>query len=70
MAAFDTPRTLTGGLLSFGRLSSFVTRAGGAAFAWNDVRATRRSLDALSDAELDDIGLCRGDIERVARRDW
>lgn len=35
--------------------------------AWNDARVTRRELNRLSDRELDDIGLCRGDIERVAR---
>ncbi|WGW05804.1 DUF1127 domain-containing protein [Tropicibacter oceani] len=36
--------------------------------AWNDARLTRKSLGALTDRELDDIGLCRGDIEEVARR--
>ncbi|MFV0301630.1 MAG: DUF1127 domain-containing protein [Paracoccus sp. (in: a-proteobacteria)] len=36
--------------------------------AWNDTRVTRNSLSRLSDHELNDIGLCRGDIERVARR--
>ena len=35
--------------------------------AWNDTRVTRRELGRLSDRELDDIGLCRGDIERIAR---
>ncbi len=35
--------------------------------AWNDARVTRRELSRLSDRELDDIGLCRGDIERIAR---
>ena len=35
--------------------------------AWNDTRMTRRELSRLSDRELDDIGLCRGDIERIAR---
>ncbi len=34
---------------------------------WNDSRVTRRELSRLSDRELDDIGLCRGDIERIAR---
>ena len=34
---------------------------------WNDARVTRRELSRLSDRELDDIGLCRGDIERIAR---
>lgn len=28
-------------------------------------RATRRALEQLSDSELDDIGLCRGDIYRL-----
>ncbi|WP_299843322.1 DUF1127 domain-containing protein [uncultured Paracoccus sp.] len=36
--------------------------------AWNDTRVTRNSLSRLSDHELNDIGLCRGDIERIARR--
>ncbi len=35
--------------------------------AWNDARITRRELSALTDRELTDIGLTRGDIERVAR---
>lgn len=35
--------------------------------AWKDTRVTRRELSRLSDRELDDIGLCRGDIERIAR---
>ena len=35
--------------------------------AWNDTRVTRRELSRLSDRELDDIGLCRGDMERIAR---
>lgn len=35
--------------------------------AWNDNRVTRRELSRLSDRELDDIGLCRGDIEQALR---
>lgn len=34
---------------------------------WADVRETRKQLNALTDRELADIGLVRGDIERVAR---
>ncbi len=30
--------------------------------AWNDARLTRNALGKLSDSELDDIGLSRGDI--------
>lgn len=32
-----------------------------------EARQTRRELSRLSDRELADIGLARGDIERVAR---
>ena len=35
--------------------------------SWRETRVTRRELGRLSDRELDDIGLCRGDIERIAR---
>ena len=35
---------------------------------WNDVRRTRAVLSKLSDRELSDIGLCRGDIEDVAQK--
>ena len=35
--------------------------------AWNDARTTRRELNSLSDRELNDIGLARGDIERLVR---
>lgn len=34
---------------------------------WNDARTTRNSLNRLSDRELSDIGLSRGDIDNVAR---
>jgi len=33
--------------------------------AWNDQRVTRKSLSRLTDRELDDIGLVRGDIETL-----
>ena len=39
----------------------------GAAIAWNDARVTRKSLSTLSDHELDDLGLVRGDIEDIAK---
>lgn len=35
--------------------------------AWNDARVTRRELNSLSDRELNDIGVSRGDIEGIAR---
>ena len=36
--------------------------------AWNDQRVTRKALSQLSDRELDDIGICRGDIARISAR--
>lgn len=36
--------------------------------AWNDARVTRNALSKLTDRELDDIGLSRGDIDMIASR--
>ncbi len=33
--------------------------------AWNDARKTRKALSRLTDRELDDIGLSRGDIMNI-----
>ncbi|MFV0386618.1 DUF1127 domain-containing protein [Paracoccus sp. (in: a-proteobacteria)] len=37
--------------------------------SWQEARITMRELSDLSDRELADIGLCRGDIVRIARGD-
>jgi uncharacterized protein YjiS (DUF1127 family) len=63
MSAIDMNR-MGAGTHSTGALARILERL----TAWNDVRVTRNSLSRLSDHELNDIGLCRGDIERVARR--
>lgn len=66
MAAFDTSRpTYAAGQF---RLGSFAASLFGAIISWNDARVTRKALQTLTDRELDDIGLCRGDIETVASR--
>jgi uncharacterized protein YjiS (DUF1127 family) len=62
MAVFETNRSE-----AVGGLGSVVARMVSALNGWNETRVTRRELSRLSDRELDDIGLCRGDIERVAR---
>ncbi|MCL7463722.1 MULTISPECIES: DUF1127 domain-containing protein [Paracoccaceae] len=62
MSAYDTHRVLT----RSGR-PGFVTKLVAAILAWNDARVTRAALMKLSDRELDDIGISRGDIARVAR---
>ncbi|WP_407673954.1 DUF1127 domain-containing protein [Paracoccus methylovorus] len=50
-----------------GGLSQVVARLIATVVAWNDARITRRELNSLSDRELADIGVTRGDIERIAR---
>lgn len=45
----------------------FGARILGALSNWQATRQTRNELNRLTDRELDDIGLCRGDIERIAR---
>ena len=35
---------------------------------WNEARRTRNALARLTDHELDDIGLTRGDIDAIGRR--
>lgn len=63
MAAFETNRPVAGGALLGGRASAVFVHAFAAVAAWNDARVTRNALGKLSDRELDDIGLCRGDID-------
>lgn len=47
---------------------SFVASAIAALREWNDARITRKALSRLSARELDDIGLCYGDIDAIAAR--
>lgn len=61
MAATHYSRPLAGGHHIRGRFHRMM-----AAFvAWNDARATRKALSQLSDRQLDDIGLIRGDIDGI-----
>lgn len=68
MALYDTTRAPSGGRSLTGRLSAMVASLASGLISWNDARVTRNSLAQLSDRELDDIGLTRGDIEEVAER--
>ena len=67
MAAIETSRTAPLGAVSLFRSVEFVTGIFAAVSDWNDARVTRNSLHKLSDRELDDIGLCRGDIELLGQ---
>lgn len=65
MAAFDTthPARDAHGFVS--RIAFPFTALVQGVLDWNDARATRVSLQKLSDRELDDIGLSRSEIETV-----
>ncbi|MCA3511011.1 MAG: DUF1127 domain-containing protein [Rhodobacter sp.] len=65
MAAFETTRPAPFGATSAYHFIQFVSNVLGTVKGWNDARVTRKALSALSDRELDDIGLCRGDIDRI-----
>ena len=65
MAALDTTRPAGTVASAGGRITGFVSALVAAVAAWNDARMTRNALSRLSDRELDDIGLCRADIETL-----
>ena len=65
MAAFETTRSAPFGATSTYHFIQFVSNTLGMVKDWNDARVTRKALSTLSDRELDDIGLCRGDIDHI-----
>jgi uncharacterized protein YjiS (DUF1127 family) len=65
MAATETTRPAPFGAITTYRFVQTLDRAVSLFSAWNDARVTRKALSKLSDRELDDIGLCRGDIETI-----
>lgn len=67
MAAYESSRAAPFGAISIFRAVQVVSGAFASLSVWNDARVTRNSLGKLSDRELDDIGLCRGDIEMIGR---
>lgn len=67
MAALEYTRAAHGAGGLFGRVGTVCNSAISAIMAWNDTRTTRNALASLSDRELDDIGLVRGDIDLIAQ---
>jgi uncharacterized protein YjiS (DUF1127 family) len=67
MAAVETTRQAPLGAITTYRAINSLSNVVSAFAAWNDARVTRKALNKLSDRELDDIGLCRGDIEFIGR---
>jgi len=66
MASFDTTRPVYGTAPVAGHVKGFVSSLIAQVIAWNDARVTRKALNSLTDRELEDIGLVRGDIDDVA----
>ncbi len=68
MAAIDFFRAASGSAQGAGRVGALFSALLGTIVSWNDARLTRKTLGSLTDRELEDIGLIRGDIEDVAQR--
>ncbi len=68
MASYETTtRVAPLGAVSIFRAVQIALNAVSAFAAWNNGRKTRKALNALSSRELDDIGLCRADIDMIGR---
>ncbi|MFM2391750.1 MAG: hypothetical protein RLZZ437_3305 [Pseudomonadota bacterium] len=65
MAATEMTRPAPFGAITTYRFVQFADAAISAVKGWNNARMTRNALNKLSNRELDDIGLCRGDIETI-----
>ena len=66
MAMFYTQPTNYATASTVNRVFSYLGDIVASVVSWNDARVTRNALSTLTDRELDDIGLTRGDIESVA----
>lgn len=62
MTTFDTTKTIAGHHGNGGIAGRFFS----AFTSWNKMRVTRHELSKLTDRELDDIGLARGDIDQFS----
>lgn len=67
MANYDIARPVVAKSGFGASLKSLVPNLVSTIVAWNEARMTRNTLNALSDRELDDLGLSRGDIDALFR---
>lgn len=65
MATFETTRPAPFGAVTTFRIVSALDNVRNSISDWNAKRMTRISLNSLSEHELNDIGLCRGDIDTL-----
>ena len=68
MATYDTLRNVVAGPSTTNRFFSAFTGLASTYAVWNDARVTRKALSKLSNHELDDLGLSRGDIANMSGR--
>lgn len=68
MVAIDTTNSAAPRIA--GRFIASLFNFGSVVRDWNDARVTRNALSRLTARELDDIGLCHGDIEEIATRNY
>ena len=62
MTIVTTARPLPLGAVTVFQVINFFDSAMASVSNWNDTRKTRNALMAISDKQLDDIGLTRADI--------
>ena len=67
MATYATSRTVPFGAITVFRMVQSVSTVAASFQTWNAARITRKALSRLSNHELDDIGLCRGEIDLIGR---
>ncbi|MDV4145747.1 MULTISPECIES: DUF1127 domain-containing protein [Shimia] len=65
MTAFDAAAQGAVRVSLADRFGAFVASVAASYADWKDQRATRIALSALSDRELDDIGLSRADLDAL-----
>jgi uncharacterized protein YjiS (DUF1127 family) len=67
MAAYESSRPAPFGAITIFRAIQSFSNLSARISSWNDARITRKALGKLTDRELDDIGLCRGDLDQIGR---
>ena len=68
MSSFEINRTVPLGSITVFRTVARIERALGAVRSWQNARKTSSALNALTDQQLSDIGLARGDIRVMSER--
>ncbi len=67
MSVIESDRSVPLGAVSAFRFVSLFERALDAYHTWRSARLTAAELSALSDSQLEDIGVVRADIPEVSR---